>query len=527
MFLSFLFCVRLRFDFPEEVFTDHYNNRIDHFNSTDDRTFAQRYYANLDNVPSAGFNRALVYIGGEVPLLNRSLAWGSMMELSRRLQAPVFGLEHRFFGQSQPFPEPSLTIENFRFLTIEQSLEDLAQFIDDIVFNPSQRLPDLRVGVIGGSYPGALSSWFRLKYPHLASASWASSAPVWIKNNFSEYDDHVAHQLADQSADCLKYTKGLFNLFQSIVINGGDGLATLRNEYGFTAEQDNTSVLYVLSDILASMVQFNTNVNVLTDFCTNLTGDPQDKDRKAFHAAANRTLAYLNATVQTLDLTMATDEYSTSDFADSRAWSWITCTEVGWFQTSSGNLRPDFVNLSYFRSVCRRLFNLSRLPPEREMNNRYGGLSPRSTKVFYVSAGVDPWTRVSVQVGDESVLRRATVVANESHCADLYPISPDDSAAMADAKQAVISQMQEWLDDWDCNASCGAHGRCVVDGCQCNDGWGGQKCDVETKSKMAFDVAVICGISIPVLLTVILIFGTWLCVYRPRRAINERALLGK
>ena len=32
--------------------------------------------------------------------------------------------------------------------------------------------------VVGGSYPGALSAWFRERYPHIALASWSSSGVV-------------------------------------------------------------------------------------------------------------------------------------------------------------------------------------------------------------------------------------------------------------------------------------------------------------------------------------------------------------
>lgn len=45
--------------------------------------------------------------------------------------------------------------------------------------------------VFGVSYPGALSAWFRLKFPHLTCGSLASSAVVLAVYDFTEFDQQV------------------------------------------------------------------------------------------------------------------------------------------------------------------------------------------------------------------------------------------------------------------------------------------------------------------------------------------------
>jgi hypothetical protein len=46
--------------------------------------------------------------------------------------------------------------------------------------------------VFGGSYAGALSAWFRLKFPHLTCGSLASSGVVLAVYNFTDFDKQVS-----------------------------------------------------------------------------------------------------------------------------------------------------------------------------------------------------------------------------------------------------------------------------------------------------------------------------------------------
>lgn len=56
--------------------------------------------------------------------------------------------------------------------------------------------------VIGGSYPGALSAWFRVHYPQIALASWASSGVVQPIVDFWQFDEQVYTSAAKSGEDC-------------------------------------------------------------------------------------------------------------------------------------------------------------------------------------------------------------------------------------------------------------------------------------------------------------------------------------
>lgn len=75
-----------------------------------------------------------------------------------------------------------MSTKNLKYLSSQQALADLAYFIE--AKKRELQIPYNKWIVFGGSYPGSLAAWFRLKYPHLAYAAVASSAPLLAQINF-------------------------------------------------------------------------------------------------------------------------------------------------------------------------------------------------------------------------------------------------------------------------------------------------------------------------------------------------------
>ena len=88
-------------------------------------------------------------------------------------------MEHRYYGKSLPFGNQSFSIEKLKFLSADQALNDLAYFIVQITQKRMHNVDNTHKWItIGGSYPGALSAWFRSKFPHLTVGAIASSAVI-------------------------------------------------------------------------------------------------------------------------------------------------------------------------------------------------------------------------------------------------------------------------------------------------------------------------------------------------------------
>ena len=126
------------------------------------------------------------------------------MVMAQRYMALVVVLEHRYYGESLPFGNDSYKLENMQWLNSEQALKDLAYFSEHLSTNHMYKINNNPWISVGGSYPGALSAWYRYKYPHMTIGSIASSAVVNAFAYYPQFDEQMYLSAAKSGDYCWK-----------------------------------------------------------------------------------------------------------------------------------------------------------------------------------------------------------------------------------------------------------------------------------------------------------------------------------
>ena len=168
--------------------------------------------------------------------------------------ALLVSLEHRYYGDSQPFD--SWTLENFEYLTSELALADIAYFIE-----AQNKVLGYEADwiVIGGSYPGALSAWFKSQYPKHAVGSWSSSGVIHAIEDFKSFDLDVFIKADASSPEC----SGAIQRAQAIVdkkLKSQTGRQELADLFDLPMPFNDGDFSYFFTDIFVANVQYGTRV---------------------------------------------------------------------------------------------------------------------------------------------------------------------------------------------------------------------------------------------------------------------------
>jgi hypothetical protein len=437
---------------PAQFFTQI----LDHFNHQDTRTWKQRYFVNA-TFWKGPTSPIFFQIGGEGAINPSYVVSLEMAVYAQQHGALQIALEHRFYGESIPLP--SISTENLAYLSAEQGLADAAYFIE--MWKRQNNCPDAPVISFGGSYPGALAAWFRLKYPTATIASVASSAPVQATLDFYEYLEVVDHSLTYFTGpQCDALIQNATNQIQTLLETPA-GVQTVEKLFNTcTPLKTQNDITTFMSDLMGNWmgtVQYNDeNGNPITiDYLCGIMINGSSNPLAAYINVSNIFLGKSGCVPVSYDemiLEMKETIQLPTPVGD-RQWTYQTCTEFGYFQTTDSDNQPfgDLVPLNYSIQMCKDIFDQDF--PTADLINQtlieFGGANPLElnfgpTNILFVNGNIDPWHSLSVYQNISSSVT-AILINGTAHCGDMFPPTSIDPPGLAIAQAQITQQIGEWL----------------------------------------------------------------------------------
>ncbi|KAM9995201.1 hypothetical protein ACTFIY_001384 [Dictyostelium cf. discoideum] len=434
--------------FPAQWFTQ----TLDHFNFQNNQTFQQKYYINDQYYNYKNGGPIILYINGEGPVSSPPYSSDDGVVIyAQALNCMIVTLEHRFYGESSPFSE--LTVENLQYLSHQQALEDLATFI---VSFQSKLVGAGHIVTIGGSYSGALSAWFRIKYPHITVGSIASSGVVHSILDFTAFDAYVSYAVGPE---CTKALQAVTSAAEDEYSAGGIREQQMKQILQAESLVDIGDFFYWLADSMMEGDQYG----YIDELCNPLVDAINSGT-----SGIDLITVYSNYTINTWGKVLGTpDEYSTawqqnvtydpSKSAD-RAWWYQTCSSLGWMQAapSENSIRSSLVNMTYFQTHCEQLFGQAIWPPNvNAVNTQYGGdqsnplLNAAGTNILFTNGHADPWSQASIVNSNYPNVEPSVITTCRKcgHCVDLRgcPGGCDLPNNLDQVRSLSLKSIAQWL----------------------------------------------------------------------------------
>ncbi|XAR73802.1 Prolyl oligopeptidase [Bertholletia excelsa] len=426
-----------------------FNQTLDHFSPYDHRKFAQRYYEFLDDfrVPDGPI---FLKICGESAC--SGIVNDYISVLAKKFGAAVVSLEHRYYGKSSPFK--LLTTENLKYLSSKQALFDLAAFRQYYQESLNLKLNRSNIEnpwfVFGISYAGALSAWFRLKFPHLTCGSLASSGVVLAIYNFTEFDQQIGISAGPECKAALQEVN--YHVEQRLATNSKE----LKALFDATELKIDGDFLYFLADAAVFAFQYG-NPDTLCSPLIQAKKEGEDLVDAYAKYVKDFIIGRFGITVQTYNQQHLKNTVLNGGDSD-RLWWFQVCTEVAYFQVAPLNdsIRSSKVDTRYHLDLCKNVFGEGIYPDVDGTNIYYGGTKIAGSKIVFTNGSQDPWRHASKQTSSPEMPSYTITCHNCGHGTDLRgcpqsPLSPEGdtkNCSSPDAVNKVRQKIIEHIDLW-------------------------------------------------------------------------------
>lgn len=369
-------------------------------------------------------------------------------------------LEHRYYGKSQPFSDWS--VENLKYLNIENALADIAAFLSQMNSDLVSRYggKKRKIFVIGGSYPGAVSAWVRYKYPHIIDGALSSSGVVNAVEDLFQYDGQVHDSMLRSGAWCTDTVETLVTYWDDLYFNNKPEY--LKQKKIVVGEEVDDREFLEFSQAPAGLVQYGgrtracqiikDHVVPLMNDKTKATAEYIKQFQSAFDDESSDNLMGMNKGESLKFRTglMATKPNSfeemvkntTIDFNKMwRQWYYQVCTEVGYFQTKDTrfNMRSKIFTLQSDREQCERVYGKGIIPKTEETNVLFGSVNLKGSNIFFTNGVEDGWRWAGLQEvkAGSPMISEVIDCPDCAHCVELYTEKDSDAQVLKETRQRI------------------------------------------------------------------------------------------
>ncbi|KAG2749898.1 hypothetical protein P692DRAFT_201788590 [Suillus brevipes Sb2] len=456
----------------------HFDQLIDHDNPGLG-TFKQRYWMNWEYYEPGG---PIVFMTpGEV---NAEDYVGYVTNdtinglIAQQQNGAAVIMEHRFFGFSNPYD--NLKSQSLALLTIQQAIDDLVYFATTADL-PMPGGDAVKPGqapwvLVGGSYPGALTSYTMVNKPGIFWAGYGSSANVQTITDYYDYFTPIREYMPQNcSSDVQAVIAYLDKMYAA---NDTAGIQTLQEAFALGALDHVGDFATALQYNLWDWQSLDPDVgpgSLFYQFCDALEvkdgvnagpgGWGLDNAIKSWGNFWNTT--YYNYTCQDqgveacLGTFVPTDPYWTNVTVNNsgRSWFWLVCNQIGFYQVGPPEGQPAIVSRilqpSFVERQCVNMFPEAFTsppePPTAETNAMYAGWNVNVPRLFFANGLRDPWRGGTVSADGLNKLNTTSMpiyMSDGFHCSDLITDNGIVDPTIAVVQEAGLRYMKEWLAEW-------------------------------------------------------------------------------
>ena len=347
---------------------------FDHFDQKSPVQFWQQGYFSTDHFFKGNKwqnNVIFLEIGGEKPVDGKIHANSLTLELGSHFKAVIYRLEHRFMSGSSQLP--GWNDKYLKYLTTNQSIEDIARFIQYVVH---RQYPRGKVVLVGCLYGATLATLTKYKHPQLIVGVVACSPTLSFDwKQLEDYTEDFGAEVCSFSPNAIHPCPCPIDIFEHIL------------DVEKKKQIDNSDI-YLKQ--LSHRVMFRLIYDRNFDFdyyaanCFTMIGKKRTKYGPEFMNEKFKKVA--------TDLrTKLPERYD-------RQWQWLACNELGLMDTNGEVpiLYGANFNFTTFDDLCKHyfgnIFEIESIEQRiQQTKANYEGLFDALTNVVFYTGEMDPW----------------------------------------------------------------------------------------------------------------------------------------